>query len=75
MTTGKRESERCETCKFFEPQENYDKYPGGKCRRHAQQATTWTDTNADGQPLYTTAFDWPYMQGAQWCGDFQEVIL
>ncbi len=61
----------CEDCKFFEPQQNYEKHPGGKCRRHAQQLMIWTDRRGDGEPLHNSAFDWPYMQGTQWCGDWE----
>jgi hypothetical protein len=65
MTTGKRESERCETCKFFRQQEGYE---GGQCWRYPPTPTA----NYAFDGMGTVQFDnmRPYVQTAEVCGEW-----
>lgn len=49
------EAHVCQNCAFF-----FDSGYGGECRRHAPVVTA-----------ERMAKQWPWMRGADWCGDFQ----
>lgn len=62
-------SEFCSTCRFFLAEGD----EGGRCRRHAPQASIWTDTNYGDAPIYNSTFEWPPVANGQWCGDHERV--
>lgn len=64
-------AERCETCRFREP----DKRPAyantGECRRFPPQVSIWTGRGGYDEPVPCYEQNWPWVQPDNWCGEHQ----